>query len=141
MLFRSLSRQALEVIAEIRRISGKSPILFPGRKNFFTPISDVTLLKAIKILGYGGQVVPHGFRGTASTILNEYEFSSDAIERQLAHKPRNKVRRSYNHAAHMKSRVQMMQWWGDYLGAMYQGVAIMPNHDQEDNQTSQKEAA
>ncbi len=134
-----LSTQALEVIHQIRKISGKSTILFPGRKNFFTPISDVTLLKAIKVMGYQGQVVPHGFRATASTILNENDFRPDVIERQLAHTPGNKVQASYNHAAHMKKRVAMVQWWGDYLEEKYQGIAIMPSHDQENYQKDRQE--
>lgn len=129
-----LSPQALEVIAQIRKISGKSPILFPGRKNFITPITDVTMLRAIKLMGYQDKVVPHGFRATASTILNENSFRADVIERQLAHFHKNKVRASYNHAEYLPERMEMMDWWGNYLEEKYQGVAIMPRYDKKNNQ-------
>ncbi len=57
----------------------------------------------------------HGFRSTASTILNEHGFPPDVIERQLAHGERNKVRAAYNHAQYLPERRKMMQWWGDYV--------------------------
>ena len=57
----------------------------------------------------------HGFRGLASTILNEHEFEEAHIELQLAHTKRNKVAAAYNHAKHLKQCTEMMQWWADYL--------------------------
>jgi integrase len=66
-------------------------------------------------LGYHSRTTAHGFRATASTILNENVFAPDVIERQLAHAERNKVRASYNHAEYLPERKKMMQWWGDYL--------------------------
>jgi len=57
----------------------------------------------------------HGFRATASTILNEKGFNGDVIERQLAHSESNKSRAAYDHSEHMEKRKQMMQWWADYL--------------------------
>ena len=110
-----LSKQALAVIAEIKKLSGDSEILFPGRKNFKTPISDVTLIKCLKILGYGETATPHGMRATASTIFNENNFNSDHIEMQLAHVESNKIRGAYNRALYLNERRKMMQWWGDYL--------------------------
>ncbi len=110
-----LSRQALEILRELKTISGKSPVLFPSKKNYFTPISDATIHKAIRIMGYHGILDPHGTRATASTILNDHQFWSEAVERQLAHKERNKVKGSYNHAEHMDERVKMMQWYADHL--------------------------
>jgi integrase len=66
-------------------------------------------------MGYHQHATVHGFRATASTILNESGFKPDVIERQLAHAERNKVRASYNHAQYLPERKEMMQWWGDYL--------------------------
>jgi integrase len=66
-------------------------------------------------MGYKGRATGHGFRATASTILNENGFPPDVIERQLAHSERNKVRAAYNHAQHLRERREMMQWWADYL--------------------------
>lgn len=112
-----LSRQALVVLEELRKITGKTALLFPGERGVTKPISDVTLLKAIKIMGYTGdkKVVPHGVRHTASTILHEKPFRSELIEMQLAHIDKNKVRSAYNHALYLDERKLMMKWWGDFL--------------------------
>jgi integrase len=78
-------------------------------------MSENTILFAIYRMGYHTRTTAHGFRGTASTILHEQGFNSEVIERQLAHRDRNNVRASYNHAAYLTDRRQMMQWWSDYL--------------------------
>lgn len=64
---------------------------------------------------YKGRMVSHGFRGMASTILNENKFKSDLIEKQLAHQEKNKVRGAYNHAEYLEERTNMMQWYANYL--------------------------
>ena len=66
-------------------------------------------------MGYKEKTTGHGFRTTASTILNENGFRGDAIERQLAHCERNQIRAVYNHAEYLPERTEMMQWYGDYL--------------------------
>jgi len=80
--------------------------------------------RAIFKLGFDGatqgksKCVPHGFRATACSILNEQGFNSDAIERQLAHLERNGVRAAYtHHARYLDDRTTMMQWWANYLDA------------------------
>lgn len=112
-----LSTQALAIIEQIRPISGRAELLFPGNRGADRPLSDVTFLKAFQIMGYVGdkKIVPHGMRATASTILNEKKFHRDAIERQLAHVEDNKIRAAYHHAEYLDERREMMQWWGDYL--------------------------
>ena len=110
-----LSVQALEILNELHLINGHSEHLFPNRNKPVTFISENTLLYAIYRMGYHSRTTVHGFRATASTILNEHGFKSDVIERQLAHSERNKVRASYNHAQYLPERREMMQWWGDYL--------------------------
>lgn len=60
-------------------------------------------------------MVPVGFRGMASTILNEHKFRGDVIEKQLAHQEGNKIRGAYNHAEYLEERTEMMQWYADYL--------------------------
>ena len=84
-------------------------------------------------LGYDGtdkgksKAVPHGFRATASSILNETGFNPDAIERQLAHKERNSVRAAYTyHARYLDERRTMMQWWADYLDGMRASGEVIP---------------
>jgi integrase len=77
-------------------------------------------------MGYHGRTTGHGFRHTASTILNEHGFRADVIERQLAHVERNKVRGVYNHAEYLPERRNMMQWWADYVdGAETKGKNIV----------------
>ena len=110
-----LSTQAIDVLKELDPINGQREHLFPNRNKPMTFISENTLLYAIYRMGYHSRTTVHGFRATASTILNEHGFKPDVIERQLAHSERNKVRASYNHAQYLAERKEMMQWWGDYL--------------------------
>src|SRR5665213_2584047 len=78
-------------------------------------MSENTMLYALYRMGYHSRTTGHGFRSTASTILNENGFRPDVIERQLAHCERNKVRAAYNHAQYLPERRKMMQWWADYI--------------------------
>lgn len=121
-----LSKQAIAILEELRVVTGKGDFLFPGLRSPHKPISDVTLLKVLKIMGYVGnkKIVPHGFRHTASTILNEHQHNYDAIERQLSHVEKNSVRRAYNHAEYMEQRQTMMQWYADYLEGLMQTYLI-----------------
>ena len=110
-----LSRQAIEIIEEVRKLTGHCIYVFPSQNNLDKFMSENTMLYALYRLGYHSRATIHGFRATASTILNEHGFRSDVIERQLAHGERNQVRAAYNHAQHLPERRQMMQWWADYL--------------------------
>lgn len=110
-----LSIQALQVIEELKPLTSHREYLFPNRNKPMTFISENTLLYCMYRMGYHSRATVHGFRATASTILNEHGFAPDVIERQLAHAERNKVRASYNHAQYLLERRKMMQWWGDYL--------------------------
>lgn len=78
-------------------------------------MSENTLLYALYRLGYHSRATVHGFRATASTILNEKGFNRDYIEIQLAHAERNSSRASYNHAQYLEPRRDMLQWWANYL--------------------------
>lgn len=117
-----LASQAISVITQIKPITGQYEMLFPSEKNRFQVMSDGTLRMAMFRMGYDGSVkgksraTPHGFRATASSILNETGFNPDAIERQLSHMERNGVRAAYtHHARYLDERKKMMQWWADYL--------------------------
>lgn len=114
-----LSTQVLELLQRLRLISGQSEYLFPSQNKQKNPIMcENTINNVIHKMGYEGQMVGHGFRSTASTILNEHGFRPDVIERQLAHMPRDKVRAAYNRAQYLPERRQMMQWWGDLVSGM-----------------------
>ena len=109
-----LSRQAIEVLTELRGMAGNSEFAFPspGAEGC---MSNNTMLFAMYRMGYHGRATVHGFRAVASTILNEMGFNPDWIERQLAHSERNKVRGAYNHAQYLTERRRMMRHWADYL--------------------------
>jgi len=111
-----LSKQALAVLVELRKITGNSRYLFESMKPG-VPIGTNQLGRLLNELGFSNdQVTPHGFRATASTILNEScRFSPDVIELQLAHQERNKVRAAYNRAQRWPERVELMQWYANYL--------------------------
>lgn len=115
-----LPRQALAVLKDLRETQDRSPLLFPSLRSASRPISEVTMNAALRRLGYAKhEMTPHGFRATASTLLNESgRWSSDAIERALAHQERNAVRRAYARGEHWGERVQMAQWWADHLDTM-----------------------
>lgn len=110
-----LARQTLGVIEELHELTGGGRWLFPHAWRGLQPMSENTVLYALYRMGYHSRMTGHGFRGLASTILNERGFSSDWIERQLAHIDGNGVRAAYNHAQYLEGRRTMMQWWADYL--------------------------
>jgi integrase len=113
-----LSNQALAIIHDLQALSRGGRWLFPSVRTTSRPMSENTLNAALRRLGYSKeQMTSHGFRGMASTRLNEMGlWSPDAIERQLAHQEADDIRRAYMHAAEFWSeRVRMMQAWADYL--------------------------
>jgi integrase len=121
-----LSDKALSILQDLQPLTLASGFVFPGRDGK-KPISENTLNAALRRLGYAGdQFTAHSFRSMASTMLNEQGWSPDAIERQLAHGERDKVRAAYNHAEHMPERRKMMQSWADYLEALRKGAAVVP---------------
>jgi integrase len=124
-----LSKQAIEILMQLKEIACGSRFVFPGR-NPSKPISNNTMLFALYRLGYKGKMTGHGFRAVASTILNEMGFNPDVIERQLAHCERNEVRGAYNRAEYIQERKKMMQHWADYLESIEAGAKVIPLHGQ-----------
>jgi len=110
-----LAVQSIKILRELEKVSGHRQYLFPNEHNPSTFMSENTMLYALYRMGYHSRATGHGFRSTASTILNEHEFRGDVIERQLAHGERNRVRAAYNYAQYLTERREMMQWWADYL--------------------------
>lgn len=110
-----LSKQVIEVLQQLKALNGDQGYVFLNRTNPHKCMSENTILYALYRMGYHSRATGHGFRATASTILNEQGYRPDVIERQLAHSERNKVRASYNHAEYLPERRQMMQEWADYL--------------------------
>lgn len=115
-----LSDWAIELLTELHELTGHTPYLFPSRdKPQGQYISENTFGKIINDMGYKGIATPHGFRSLASSILNEQGFNPDAIERQLAHIPTNKIRAAYNRAEYLAERTEFMQWYSDHLRAYF----------------------
>lgn len=110
-----LSNQAITLLRQLKKITGGHRLLFPNRNDPKKPMSATTLNRRIERMGYAGKFSAHGFRATASTIMNESGHRADVIERQLAHKDVSEVRRSYNFATYMPERKKMMQWWADFI--------------------------
>lgn len=120
-----LSRQAIQVLEQLKTISGHYALVFPNQNKHSRPMSNNTILKALEIAGYKGRMTGHGFRGLASTALHEQGFDHQHIELQLAHQERNQVSAAYNHALYLKQRTNMMQQWADYLDELKAGAKVI----------------
>lgn len=112
-----LSRQALAILQAMRPLSGSGRYVFPSIRTRARPISENTINAALRRMGYSKeQMTAHGFRTSASSLLNESgKWNPDAIERALAHMVAGSVRRIYNQSAYWTERVEMAQWWSDYM--------------------------
>jgi integrase len=119
-----LSDQAIALFEELRQYTGHRQYGFYSTRSN-KPINENTILGALWRMGYKGHMTGHGFRGLASTILNERNYNHAAIEIQLAHSDKDEVSASYNYAGHLPYRRKMMQEWADYLDEL-RGGKIVP---------------
>lgn len=110
-----LSRQALEVIEDLRLRRNGSEFVFPSDRRIDRPMSENAILYLLHRIGYKGRMSGHGWRSVASTWGNENGYNKDAIERQLAHTPDDKVRSAYNRAEYLPQRRALLQDWADWL--------------------------
>jgi len=114
-----LSRQVVEILRLMMGVDRGTGFVFPAYHNPRIPLSENAINQALRRMGYGGVTTAHGFRSTASSLLNESGlWNPDAIERSLAHQDGNAVRAVYNRSAYWKDRVEMMQWWSDHLDTL-----------------------
>ena len=123
-----MSRQTIALFREIHAATGPTGYVFPSVRTRTRPMSENTINAALRRLGYSSdQMTAHGFRAMASTLLNESgRFHPDAIERALAHGDSDKVRAAYHRGAHWEERVEMAQWWSDYLDRLRVGAEVVP---------------
>ena len=116
-----LSRQALVILKQIQQFSGDHELIFIGDHDPRKPMSENTVNKALRVMGYDTkvEVCGHGFRTMAcSSLIESGLWSRDAVERQMSHMERNSVRAAYIHKAeHLDERKLMLQWWADFLDA------------------------
>jgi len=104
------------MIAELQslKLTHNQELLFPHRLNSKEPMRSESVLAVLKRSGYAGRMTTHGFRSLFSTVVNESNlFNPDAIERQLAHVPQNRIRAAYNRAQYWDERVKIMEWYGE----------------------------
>lgn len=123
-----LSRQAVKILEELKKLTGASQYAFPSGRTFDRPMSNNAVLAALRRMGYTkDEMTPHGFRAMARTILDEVlQVRPDFIEAQLAHRVLDPLGRSYNRTQHMTERRKMMQAWADYLDGLKQGAKVLP---------------
>jgi integrase len=128
-----LSRQVVELFREARSITGSAGYVFPSIRTRTRPMSENTINAGLRRLGYtSDEMTAHGFRAMASTLLNESgRWSPDAIERALAHGDSDKVRAAYHRGMHWKERVEMAQWWSNYLDQLRKGADIVAFPEKE----------
>lgn len=112
-----LAGRTIEILRELRVITGQGALLFPSVRTSTRCMSENTLNAALRRMGFTkDEMCAHGFRAVASSMLNESAlWNADAIERQLAHVDNDSVRRAYARAEFWDERVRMMQWWADKL--------------------------
>ena len=122
-----LSKQAIEILTELKKLTGSGRYVFPGRTSE-RPMSDNAILAALRNMGYAkDEMSGHGFRAMARTILDEVlQIRPDFIEHQLAHAVRDPNGRAYNRTAHLTERRRMMQTWSDYLDGLKAGAKVIP---------------
>lgn len=126
-----LSNQAFDVFKELQKLTGDYKYVFASyHKPQKQPMSENAMLFGLYRMGYKGKATVHGFRATASTILNETGFNADWIEKQLAHEQRNKIKGAYNRAEYLPQRTKMMQSWADLLDGLKGGNVVPINSKQ-----------
>ena len=122
-----LSKQALAILREAAELTGGGRYIFPKLGSPLNPMCENAINGALRRMGYGpNEMTAHGFRSTASSLLNESgKWSADAIERALSHADGNQVRAAYHRGAHWPERVDMAQWWSDHLDTLKAGAKVL----------------
>lgn len=110
-----LSTKALDILDVMKPISAHRQYIFPSRNDPKKPMNSQTANAALKRIGYGGKLVAHGLRSIASTALNEAGMNPDVIEAALAHSDKNEVRKAYNRTTYLMQRIELMNWWADFV--------------------------
>lgn len=123
-----LSTQAVEILTELRALTGNGRYVFPSARSRLRPMSDNAILAALRRMGYSkDEMTGHGFRAMARTVMDEIlQIRPDYIEQQLAHAVRDPNGRAYNRTSYLPQRRDMMQRWADYLDGLKQGAVIVP---------------
>ena len=126
--WRAPGEHSIAILEELRTLTRRYELLFPGVRSPSRPLSENTLNAALRRLGYAKEnMSSNGFRAAASSLLNESgKWNADAIEAQLAHVEANAVRKAYARAEYWAERVEMMVYWADRLDELRRGGIVMP---------------
>jgi len=127
-----LSRQAVDILADLRPLTGHGLYLFPSARTDDRPMSDNAVLAALRRMGFGkDEMTGHGVRAMARTMLVErLGVDENIVEAQLAHAVKDALGRAYNRTEYVAQRRSMMQVWADYLDRLRTGaevVQLMPS--------------
>ncbi len=122
-----LSRQAMDILRNIERITGRGKYVFPSARGPSRPMSENAVRAALRAMGYSNKdQTPHGFRATARTLLDEaLSYRVEIIELQLAHEVKDVNGTAYNRTKFLKERTEMMQAWADYLHTLKESARLM----------------
>jgi integrase len=123
-----LSERVIEILRELKALTGNSRYVFPSGRSFARPMSNMAINAALRRMGFDkDEMTGHGFRAMARTILDEVlQVRIDFIEHQLAHAVKDPNGRAYNRTAHLAERRKMMQTWADYLDGLKSGAKVIP---------------
>jgi integrase len=122
-----LSRQAVNILSQLKKLTGNSKYVFPNARSIARPMSNEAINAALERMGYKGEMTGHGFRAMARTILDEVlDVPPDIIEHQLAHAVKDPLGRAYNRTTKLPQRKEMMQLWADYLDGLKAGAKVIP---------------
>jgi integrase len=123
-----LASQAVVVLRELQKLTGRGTYVFPGARSNKRPMSEVAVLAALRVMGFDKNTATgHGFRASARTLLDEVlGFRPDIIEHQLAHAVKGPNGRACNRTTHLVERCRMMQDWADYLDKLRLGSDLKP---------------
>jgi len=123
-----LSTQAVAVLRDLQPLTGDGRYVFPSLRADGRPMSDNTVLAALRGMGYAtNQMTGHGFRAMARTMLAErLDIPEAVIEAQLAHAVKDPLGRAYNRTEFSAQRILMMQTWADYLDRLRDGASVVP---------------
>jgi len=114
-----LSRQAIEILSQLKELNGKRDFVFPSISRPRKPMSNATILKALANLGYKYKMTGHGFRSVLMGVCKQHlHYRHEPVDRQLAHVPRNSVDRAYDRADYLPERIVMMQEYADYIDSI-----------------------
>ncbi|WP_457325125.1 tyrosine-type recombinase/integrase [Roseateles sp. P5_E11] len=116
-----LPTQAQALLKELKPRCRGARFVFEGDRTPDKPMSENNVLALIARIGYKGRMTGHGWRSVASSWANERGYNPDAIERQLAHVPKDETRAAYNRAAYLPERTRMLQEWANWLESVKAG--------------------